>query len=477
MATTTLLRIKSAGTKSISHILKDRTEYIENNKKTNNKYLVYSYNCTPETAYLDFTASKILYNEFKGNETKKQDDVLAYHIRQAFSPDDNITPEKAHEIGKKLADQFTKGNHEYVIATHVDKKHIHNHIIFNSTTIDCTRKFNNFYKSTYALRKISDKLCEQYSLSVVTPKTERGQHYKEWQEDKKGESWKSKLKRNIDKCIECSPDFDQFKNNMQNLGYEIKEGKHIAFRANGQERFTRAKTLGDMYTEQSIIKRIAERSMPEDKCITTKKMKNKLIGDVTRVKKVPITLENRVMINVRKQHIKDVKELANTLLLLRQESINKKSDFESRIEELRSRISRIKVDIKRLDDKVSEYREIAKYLATTSRNKDVYYRYEKCNPFNKKGFYSKHEGDILSYEYAAKKLSEMNIDIATPFDKVICKANEFINKAQELKKGLHAIENRIKDIRVARKKVDHFLNADTFKTLKIQQLREQRYNI
>ena len=102
MATTTLLRIKSASTKSISHILKDRTEYIENDNKTNNKELVTSFNCIPETAYLDFTASKILYNEFKGTETKKQDDVLAYHIRQAFSPADNITPEQAHEIGKNL---------------------------------------------------------------------------------------------------------------------------------------------------------------------------------------------------------------------------------------------------------------------------------------------------------------------------------------------------------------------------------------
>lgn len=165
MATTTLLRIKSSSTKYIRNILKDRTEYIENDNKTNNKELVSTFNCTPETAYFDFTASKILYNELKGTETKKKDDVLAYHIRQAFSPEDNITPEKAHEIGKKLVEQFTKGKHEYVIATHVDKKHIHNHIIFNSTTIDCTRKFNNYYNSSATIRKISDKLCRENNLS------------------------------------------------------------------------------------------------------------------------------------------------------------------------------------------------------------------------------------------------------------------------------------------------------------------------
>jgi len=153
MAATTLLRIKSNSTKSISHILMDRTEYIKNDKKTNYKELVSAFNCIPESAHLDFVASKALYEKVNGYKTKKKDDVLAYHIRQAFSPEDNITPEQAHEIGKKLADEFTKGKHEYVIATHIDKKHIHNHIIYNSTTIDCNRKFNNFYNSSTALMK------------------------------------------------------------------------------------------------------------------------------------------------------------------------------------------------------------------------------------------------------------------------------------------------------------------------------------
>ncbi|NLD48624.1 MAG: relaxase/mobilization nuclease domain-containing protein [Clostridiaceae bacterium] len=125
---------------------------------------------------------------------KKKDDVLAYHVRQAFSPEDNITPEQAHEIGKKLVELFTKGKHEYVITTHVDKKHTHNHIIFNSTTIDCARKFNNYYNSSSTIRKISDRLCRENNLSVVEPKAQKGQHYKEWQEDKKGGNCKSNLK-------------------------------------------------------------------------------------------------------------------------------------------------------------------------------------------------------------------------------------------------------------------------------------------
>lgn len=453
MATTTLLRIKSNSTKSISHILKDRTEYIENDDKTNSKELVSAYMCVPEAAHLDFTASKYLYEKVNGTETKKMDDVLAYHIRQAFSPEDNITPEQAHEIGKKLADEFTKGNHEYVIATHIDKKHIHNHIIFNSTTIDCTHKFNNFYNSTYAVRKISDRLCEENNLSIVASKNEKGKHYKEWLEDKKGNSWKSKLKVNIDKCVDKCSNFEEFLRAMQDIGYEIKPGKHIAFRATGQERFTRAKTLGDMYIEENIRKRISEKVAKIESKVTERK-KN-IVGNIKNAK-IPITLDKRIMINARKQQIENVKDLANTLLLLRRESINSKNDFDIKINELRNQASGIKESIKKLDSKVTAYRNVAKYLATVSKQKDVYSQYQKCNMFTKKSFYSKHEGDILSYEHAVKKLSELNINVETPLDKVVAMSKEYTIKTETLTKEFKAIEERLKDIRAAKEKVSEF---------------------
>lgn len=463
MATTTLLKIKSNNTKTLSHILKDRTEYIENDKKTNSKELVSAFKCVPESAHLDFTASKYLYEKLntRGYETKKTDDVLAYHIRQAFSPDDNITPEQAHEIGRKLADEFTNGNHEYVIATHVDKKHIHNHIIFNSTTIDCTRKFNNFYNSTYAVRKISDRLCEENNLSVVTSKNEKGKHYKEWLEDKKGSSWKSKLKVSIDKCIENSSNFEEFLKAMQAFGYEIKQGKHMAFRATGQERFTRAKTLGEMYIEENIRKRISEKTLKvENKSVSSKKKKNIIVGNIKSASRVPITLDKRIMINARKQQIANVKDLANTLLLLRRESINNKNDFDIKINELRTQASEIKESIKKLDSKVIAYRDVAKYLATVNKQKDVYTQYQKCNMFNKKSFYSKHEGDILSYEHAVKKLSELNINIDTPLDKVVAVTKEYTAKNETLGKEFKAIEERLKDVKAAKEKVNEVLNKD-----------------
>jgi len=465
MATTTLLRIKSTRTKSISHILKDRTEYIENDEKTNSKDLVSSFNCTPESAYLDFTASKILYNEFKGTQTKKRDDVLAYHIRQAFSPEDNITPEKAHEIGKKLVEEFTKGKHEYVIATHIDKKHIHNHIIFNSTTIDCTHKFNNHYNSTFTVRTISDRLCAENNLSVVDTKTEKGQHYKEWNEDKNGGSWKSKLKRNIDKCIESSNDFAEFKRAMQDLGYEIKEGRHIAFRAKGQERFTRAKTLGDAYVEENIVRRISE------KIVVGSKQKRKLfVGKLGNVKMAPLNLGQKVIISAQKQQIKNVKDLASTLLLLRQEGINRNSDFDLKMCDLKNQLSDIKKNIKEIDNKISAYREVAKYLATMNKHKDIFVKYEKANSLSKNRIFSKNEGDILSYQHAVKKLTELRINIETPLEKVVSEITDFTAKIGEMVKEANVIEIRMREIGSIKKTVELIIDK---KSMKLDHRRDQ----
>lgn len=451
MAVTTLLRIKSNNTKSISHILKDRTEYIEDDKKTKFKELVSAFKCLPESAYLDFTASKALYEKINSYKTKKKDDVLAYHIRQAFSPEDNITPEQAHEIGKKLADEFTKGKHEYVIATHVDRRHIHNHIIFNSTTIDCKRKFNNFYNSSAVLMKISDRLCRENNLSVIVSNNEKGKHYKEWQEDKKGESWKLKLKRNIDKCIENSGNFDEFKKAMQDLGYEIKEGKHIAFRANGQERFTRAKTLGDNYTRENISARIEK---------NRKLIKNKRQTiDFSSVRKLPLTVDKQLFCVARKKKISDVKSLANTLMLIRNENIVNRKDFDIRIDELKAKVLVIKDDLKKLNNKVEEYRIVAKYLATINKHKEIYMKYEKCGLLGKKEFYSRYEGDILSYEHALERLKQLNINPDTPLEKIVLLVNEYKFQVDVLLDGINVIEKRIEMIREA----EEFVNQIRFK--------------
>jgi len=183
--------------KTIGQVLSERTGYAKNKEKTSldnavsyaansdktgTGELVTAYGCTVEAADMEFLLSKREYLAITGRT--QDNDILAYHIRQSFKPGE-ITPEKANEIGQELARKFTKGGHAFIVATHVDKRHIHNHIIFNSTTLDSTRKFQNPLGSSKIIRRISDNLCLEHGFSVIeNPKPSRGQNYHKWKEQK-----------------------------------------------------------------------------------------------------------------------------------------------------------------------------------------------------------------------------------------------------------------------------------------------------
>lgn len=233
-------------------------EYIIEPHKTEEQKYVDGFRCNPFIATNEFDKTK--------DDMQYSGKVLGYHLIQSFFPGET-TPEMAHEIGKKLCEELLKGQYEYVISTHVDKEHIHNHIIINSVNAETGKSFSTELdrKSNPAwkqIRTISDRLCKENELSVIK-NAERGKgksHY-EWEQDKDGKSWKSRLKIAIDNCIKTADSFDDFLAKMRELGYEIKQGKHIAFRAAGQEKFTRAKSLGFYYQEEQLRNRIERRIM------------------------------------------------------------------------------------------------------------------------------------------------------------------------------------------------------------------------
>ena len=236
-------------THPIKSTLKLAIDYILNPEKTDGKILVSSFGCVPETADLEF--------EWTQKLSPQRGTHLARHLIQSFEPGET-TPEQAHEIGKRLADEILGGKYEYVISTHQDKNHIHNHIIFNAVSFVDYNKYHSNKKSYHNIRRISDKLCREYGLSVVEPK-DKGKSYTEYNAARNGTSWKAKLKQMIDKIIPLAKDFDDFIQLMEQNGYEVKRGKYISFRAEGQERFTRAKTLGENYTEEAITNRITNK--------------------------------------------------------------------------------------------------------------------------------------------------------------------------------------------------------------------------
>ena len=238
MAVSDLLPRKSMGSKSRRQTLHDRLDYDQKEKKTKDGELVSSYMCSPETAAEEFEMSKLLYETATGRSQPKERDIISYRIIQSFKPGE-ITPEEANKLGYELAMKFTKGKHQFLVATHVDKAHIHNHVEFNSTNLECDGKFNNFYNSALILRRLNDQICREHGYSVIEKPKARGQRYQEKAAAKRGRSYKEQLRQAIDRVLPDSRNFEDFLSRMRKEGYEIKHrGKSLEFLAPGQQRFT-----------------------------------------------------------------------------------------------------------------------------------------------------------------------------------------------------------------------------------------------
>lgn len=241
---------------SIKKTLHKAIKYITNSQKTDSGSLIYSYQCGMYTADLEMELISRQNKNFN-----RKNDRKAYHMIQSFAPDDNVTPEQALEIGKQLAEKYTYGNHQYIVATHIDKGFIHNHIIFNATDFVNCKKMHIKDKDLDRMRDINDKLCKENGLSVIEKKSGvKGRGKYEYEQHKKGNSWKDKLRDAIDRTILESEDFDDFITRMEmEEGYEVKVGKFISFWVEGQDRFIRNRRLGDNYSIDAIKFRIANR--------------------------------------------------------------------------------------------------------------------------------------------------------------------------------------------------------------------------
>ncbi len=256
MAVVKLLPRKAAPAQGRKQSMEARLGYDANPDKTREGQLVSSYMCQPETAAAEFEAAKLIYEATTGRSQPKGRDVTMYRVMQSFKPGE-VTPEAANKIGYELAMEFTGGRHQFVVYTHEDKAHIHNHIEINSTNLECDGKFKNVKDSVNVLRRINDKICLAHGLSIPEPKRERALTEGEKGAARNGKSFKERLRHTIDSQLPGCSDFGEFLSRMREEGYEVKRrGKSLEFRAPGQERFTRSFRLGEEYTEQRLRERI-----------------------------------------------------------------------------------------------------------------------------------------------------------------------------------------------------------------------------
>ena len=374
----------------IKSTLKKALDYIENPDKTDNKLLVSSFACSYETADIDFEI--LLAQAYqKGNN-------LAHHLIQSFAPGE-ATAEQAHEIGRQLADEVLQGKYPYVLTTHIDKGHVHNHLIFCAVDMVNHRKYNSNRQSYAYIRRTSDRLCREHGLSVVQPSRDKGKSYAEWDAGRKGKSWKAKLKAAIDAVIPQAKDFDDFLRLMAAQGYEIKQGKFISFRASGQERFTRCKTLGEAYTEEVIKERIKGR------VITRAPKERKGIS-------LRIDLENNIKAQQSAGYEKwaklhNLKQAAMTLNFLTEHGIGTYPDLTIKVAEITAARDETAAALKTAEHRLADMAVLIKNVTTYKHLRPVALEYR--NAKDKAKFRREHESTLILYEAAAKALKEQGV--------------------------------------------------------------------
>ena len=436
MAVTKIKPIKSTLSKAL--------DYIQNPDKTDGKMLVSSFGCSYETADIEFeyTLSQALQ---KGNN-------LAFHLIQSFEPGE-VDYETAHKIGKQLADAVTKGQHEYVLTTHIDKGHVHNHIIFCAVNFVDHHKYNSNKRSYYGIRNMSDRLCRENGLSVVVPKKgTKGKSYAEYQAEKTGTSWKGKLKIAVDALIPQVSSFEELLQRLQAAGYEIKPGKYVSCRAPGQERFTRLKTLGADYTEEALKERIEGRRTRAAKAPRADRSVSLLIDIQNSIK----AAQSRGYEQWAKIH--NLKQAAKTMNFLTEQKIEQYADLTAKIAEIQSESEQTADALKSVEKRLADMAVLIKNVSTYQKTKPVYDAYHKAK--NKEKYRAGQERAIILHEAAARSLKAAGV---SKLPNLAALQAEY-EKLQTQKEALYAdygkLKKQVKEYDVIKQNIDSILQAE-----------------
>ena len=438
MAVTKIKAIRGTLSKAIAYIL--------NPEKTDEKLLVSSYGCASETAAREFEWTRKIAEQKGMNPVR----IIARHVIQSFEIGE-VTPELAHEIGKQFADEILGGKYEYVLTTHIDKDHVHNHLIFNAVDFVNYHAYKSYKRIYYDMREVSDRLCKENGLSVIPPSQNKGMGYKEYTEAKRGTSWKQKLKQTIDRLVITAKDYDDFLRLMQEAGYEIKTGKYISFRAEGQERFTRSKTIGENYTEERIKERIAGRTPRRSQRQTTPKGIS-LIGDIQeRIRLIDSKgYEYKAKLTI-------LKEAARTLNYLTENNLLQYADLEKKVEDVHSSYDRTGKELKDVEARLREVQPLIKNISNYQRLKPVYDAFQKAK--DKSGFKAKHEAELVIFEAARSTLLAMQGDEKLPSLKTLqTEQQRLLDERQRLYDERAKLKKEAKQIETIKSNVDTFLS-------------------
>ena len=446
MAATRLIPLHKNKGKSVAACLKDRTDYAQNPDKTAQGELVSSYACSPLTVDEEFMLTKRLYERSTGRIQKS--DVIAYQVRQSFKPGE-ITPEEANRIGYEFAERFLKGKYAFIVATHTDQAHIHNHILYNSTALDGTRKFKNFWLSSFAVQRLSDRICLEHQLSVIENKPYRDRQKRIPYPPK--ESNRERLCGVIDTILAENPtDFEVFLSTLERQGYEIKRGKYTSVKGPRQKRFIRFKTLGEGYSEEEIKAVIAGEAehRPHQKQ-PPKEQPFQLLVDI-QAKMAEGKGEG-----YKKWAAKhNLKEMSKTLLFLQEQKIGSAEELRERAAAATERYHAMGDSIKAAEARLTEIAVLKNHIINYAKTREVYTAYRKAG--YSKAFLEAHREEITLHKAAKAAFDEAGLQKLPKIKELDAEFAELLTKKKAAYPDYRKARNEMQELVRAQKNVKRF---------------------
>lgn len=451
MAATRLIPLHVNKGKTIAQSLGDRTDYAKNPEKTEKGELVTSYQCDPMTVDEEFMLSKRQYEQITGRRQKHE--VIAYQIRQSFKPGE-ITPEEANRLGHELALRFTKGKYAFIVATHTDRAHVHNHIVFNSTSIDATRKFKNFWLSSFALQRVSDLICLENGLSVIAPKP--------YKERTKRTEYPRRVKNrdvlceDIDLILQKKPEsFDTFLQELQQLNYEIKYGKHISVRGKNQTRFIRLSSLEDGYTEADLrahfLGQREHKPVAKQRSRTNARPFNLVID-------IQSKLQSKGAGYQRWASVYNLKQMSKTLLFLRDHKIESMEQLDQMVMQQVAKRDVLLTSIQQSEKRLAEIGTLKKHIINYSKTRSTYEEYRKAG-YSKK-FLEAHREEITLHKAAKAAFDELGVKKLPKVKELSIEYAEVLTAKKQTYAEYRQVKNEAQELLIAQRNIASLYDAE-----------------
>lgn len=427
--------------KTLLSCLAARTDYAMDKDKTADGELVSSYECAPQTAAEEFALSKQIYFQKTGRE--QENDVIAYQFRQSFKPGE-VTAEEANRIGYEFAERFLKGRHAFIVCTHINR-HIHNHVIWNSTTLDCSRKFRNFWNSTKAVRRLSDTICMEHGLSVIENPERKGMTYDKWLGGSAKVSNREVLRKAIDEVLMQKPrDMDEFLRLLEEKGFAVKRGKHITLKYKDFKKAIRLESLGDGYTEEDIRavllgkRKHIQRNRRESN-------RNTLLIDI----------DSKLRMNKTTAKVRNLKQMAQTINYLREHGLLDLAELQKKTADVTKKYHELSDKIKSAETRMKEIGEMKTQIIAYMRTREVYDGYRKSG--YSRMYYAAHDSEILLHKAAKKAFDEWNLKKLPTMKSLNAEYMELVRQKKALYAEYSAVRSEMRELLIHKCNVEKIL--------------------